>query len=70
VQRRSLHVRLVSEGKVVWRGRGPVGCLSGKRLRRLRSASRLVARGCVRLRSGAVVTLAARVPAGTRLDLR
>jgi hypothetical protein len=70
VERRGLHLRLVSEGKVVWRGRGPVGCLSGKRLRRLGSASRLVARGCVRLRSGAVVTLAARVPAGTRVQLR
>jgi hypothetical protein len=70
VERRSLHVRLVRGDEVVWRARGPVGCLSGRRLRRMRDASRLVARGCVRLRSGAIVTLAARVPAGTRVELR
>lgn len=70
VERRSLHVRLLRGDDVVWRGRGPLGCLSGRRLRRVGSTARLVARGCVRLRSGAVVTLAARVPAGTRVQLR
>jgi hypothetical protein len=70
VERRSLHIRLVRGDDVAWRARGPVGCLSGRRLRRMRDPSRLVARGCVRLRSGAVVTLAARVPAGTRVELR
>jgi hypothetical protein len=70
VERRSLHVRLLRGDEVVWRARGPLGCLSGRRLRRMGDPSRLVARGCVRLRSGAIVTLAARVPAGTRLELR
>ena len=70
VERSSLHVRLVRDGEVVWRGRGPVGCLNGKRLRRMRSASQLVARACVRLRNGEVVTLAARVPAGAEVELR
>jgi hypothetical protein len=70
VERRSLHVRLLHDGELVWRGRGPLGCLSGKRLRRLRSPARLVARGCIRLRSGEVVTLAARVPDGARVEIR
>jgi hypothetical protein len=70
VERRSAHVRLVRDGQVVWRARGPVGCLTGRPLRRLGAATRLVARACVRLRDGAVVTLAARVPQGTDLEVR
>jgi hypothetical protein len=36
----------------------------------LRDRAAIVARACVRLRSGAVVALAGRVPEGTTLTLR
>jgi len=70
VEREGAHVRLESDGAVVWRGRGPIDCITGERLRRLRDGAGLVARACVRLRDGAVVGLAGRVPDGAVLELR
>ena len=70
VERENAHVRLESDGRVVWRGHGPIDCITGKRLRRLRDRVGLLARGCVRLRDGAVVGLAGRVPDGAAIDLR
>ena len=70
IEREGAHLRLTSDGAVVWRGRGPIDCVSGKRVRRLRDGAGLVARACVRLRDGAVVSLAGRVPDGAAVQVR
>jgi hypothetical protein len=70
VEREGAHVRLETGGAVVWRGRGPVDCVTGERVRRLRDGAGLVARACVRLRDGAIVGLAGRVPDGAELVVR
>jgi hypothetical protein len=70
MERERAHVRLETDGEVVWRGRGPVDCVTGERVRRLRDGAGLVARACVRLRDGAIVGLAGRVPEGAELVVR
>ena len=70
VDRDAARVRLERDGEVVWRARGPIGCITGERLRGLRDGAGLVARACVRLRDGAVVGLAGRVPDGAAVLIR
>jgi hypothetical protein len=70
IEREGAHVRLESNAEVVWRARGPIDCISGERVRGLRDGAGLVARACVRLRDGAVVGLAGRVPGGALIQVR
>jgi hypothetical protein len=70
IDRRARRVTLMRAGSAAWHGRGPIHCVSGKRWRSFEDRVAIVARGCVRLRSGAVVALAGRVPSGTALKVR
>jgi hypothetical protein len=70
LEREGARVRLESGGAVVWRGRGPIDCITGQRVRGLRDGAGLVDRACVRLRDGAVVGLAGRVPPGAEVLVR
>jgi hypothetical protein len=61
---------LVREGVVAWRGRGPVDCVTGAAWRGAGDAATLVSQACVRLRDGALVALAGRVPDGATVVSR
>ena len=64
------HVLLVRGGAVAWRARGPIDCVTGRHLRRVADGPGVVTRACVRLRDGAVVGLAGRVPDDAAVDVR
>jgi len=70
IHRAARRVTLVRHGAVTWRGRGPIGCVSGRPWKRLRDRAAVIARACVRLRDGAVVPLAGRVPGGAVVALK
>ena len=70
IDRAARRVTLVRDGSPAWRGRGPVHCVSGRLWRGFDDRAGLVDRACVRLRSGAVVGLAGRVPEGAALKVR
>ena len=63
-------MKLVRDGEVAWRGTGPVDCVSGRRWASPVDRTQLVAKACVRLSDGAIVSLAGRVPAGAALLVR
>jgi hypothetical protein len=63
-------VTLLREGTAAWRGRGPIDCITGRRWTDLGDGAGLLAQACVRLRDGAIVGLAGRVPAGTPVAVR
>jgi hypothetical protein len=63
-------MKLVRDGEVVWRGTGPVDCVSGRRWTSPVDRTQLVATACVRLSDGAIVSLAGRVPAGAAVLVR
>jgi hypothetical protein len=70
IDREARRVTLMRDGDLAWRGRGPIDCVSGRRWTDLGDRAALVARACVRLRDGAVVALAGRVPAGAPVRVR
>jgi hypothetical protein len=70
IDRAARRVTLLRHGAPAWRARGPIDCVSGRRWRSFRDRPAIVARACVRLRSGAVVGLAGRVPRRTALHVR
>jgi hypothetical protein len=70
IDRSSHTVTLMRGEDLVWRARGPIDCVSGRRWRSFADRVALVERACVRLRSGAVVALSGRVPEGTATKLR
>jgi hypothetical protein len=70
VDRAARRVTLVRDGSAAWRARGPIHCVSGRRWRSVENRAALVSHACVRLRSGAVVALAGRVPAGVAVKVR
>ncbi len=70
IDREAHSVTLVRDGDRVWRGRGPADCVTGRRLADLGDRAAIVARACVRLRDGALVALAGRVPVGSPVSVR
>ena len=69
-QRDTGRMKLVRHGRVVWRGDGPVDCVSGRPRKAPADPAALVARACVRLDDGAIVSLAGRVPEGATVLVR
>ena len=63
-------MKLVRDGEVAWRGTGPVDCVSGHRWSSPTDRTQLVAKACIRLSDGAIVSLAGRVPAGAAVLVR
>jgi len=63
-------MKLVRDGEVAWRGTGPVDCVSGRRWSSPVDRTQLVAKACVRLSDGTIVSLAGRVPAGAAVLVR
>jgi hypothetical protein len=63
-------MKLVRDGGIAWRGTGPVDCVSGRPWTSPIDRTQLVAKACVRLTDGAIVSLAGRVPAGTAVSVR
>jgi hypothetical protein len=70
IDRDARRVTLLRHGAPAWWARGPIHCVSGRRWRSFGDRAAIVARACVRLRTGAVVALSGRVPAGAALKLR
>jgi hypothetical protein len=69
IDRGSRHVTLLRGDEAAWRARGPIHCVSGRRWKDFGDRVGLVAHAGVRLRDGAVVGLAGRVPEGTALRI-